>query len=178
MCILITIQMMYHLVCRSRMIDLVEICSVKYRPMWYYSGVTANDLREGISAFGNPLVWWAGIPAFIYMLYLIYKDRDKKAAFLTLGYMSQYAPWLLVTRTVFIYHYFPSVPFITVMLGYSFYNIVRYKPKMKKFVYVYVAVAIGLFVLFYPVLSGYPITVDYANKFLKWFSTWVLVQTW
>ena len=151
---------------------------IMYRPMWYYSGVTANDLREGISAFGNPLVWWAGIPAFIYMLYLIYKDRDKKAAFLTLGYMSQYAPWLLVTRTVFIYHYFPSVPFITVMLGYSFYNIVRYKPKMKKFVYVYVAVAIGLFALFYPVLSGYPITVDYANKFLKWFSTWVLVQTW
>ena len=112
------------------------------------------------------------------MLYLIYKDRDKKAAFLTLGYVSQYAPWLLVTRTVFIYHYFPSVPFITVMLGYSFYNIVRYKPKMKKFVYVYVAVAIGLFALFYPVLSGYPITVDFANKFLKWFSTWVLVQTW
>lgn len=38
---------------------------IMYRPMWYYSGVTANDLREGISAFGNPLVWWAGIPAFI-----------------------------------------------------------------------------------------------------------------
>lgn len=105
---------------------------------------------------------------------LYIKTGIKKAAFLTLGYMSQYAPWLLVTRTVFIYHYFPSVPFITVMLGYSFYNIVRYKPKMKKFVYVYVAVAIGLFALFYPVLSGYPITVDFANKFLKWFSTWVL----
>ena len=63
-------------------------------------------------------------PAFVYMLYLIYKDSDKKAIFLTLGYLSQYAPWLMVTRTVFIYHYFTILHFVTVMLGYSFYKIV------------------------------------------------------
>lgn len=150
---------------------------IMYKPMWYYSGITADNLREGISAFGNPLVWWAGIPAFIYMLYLIYKDKDKKAIFLTLGYLSQYAPWLMVTRTVFIYHYFPSVPFVTVMLGYSFYKIVQKNPKTKKWVFVYTVAAIVLFAMFYPVLSGYPITISYAN-ILKWFDSWVLVQTW
>ena len=149
---------------------------IMYKPMWYYSGITADNLREGISAFGNPLVWWAGIPAFVYMLYLIYKDRDKKAIFLTLGYLSQYAPWLLVTRTVFIYHYFTSVPFVTVMLGYSFYKIVQKNPQRKKWVFVYTAAAIVLFAMFYPVLSGYPITISYAN-ILKWFDSWVLVQT-
>ena len=150
---------------------------IMYKPMWYYSGITADNLREGISAFGNPLVWWAGIPAFVYMLYLIYKDRDKKAIFLTLGYLSQYAPWLMVTRTVFIYHYFPSVPFVTVMLGYSFYKIVQKNPQRKKWVFVYTVAAIVLFAMFYPVLSGYPITISYAN-ILKWFDSWVLVQTW
>ncbi len=150
---------------------------IMYKPMWYYSGITADNLREGISAFGNPLVWWAGIPAFVYMLYLIYKDRDKKAIFLTLGYLSQYAPWLMVTRTVFIYHYFPSVPFVTVMLGYSFYKIVQKNPQRKKCVFVYTVAAIVLFAMFYPVLSGYPITISYAN-ILKWFDSWVLVQTW
>ena len=149
---------------------------IMYKPMWYYSGITADNLREGISAFGNPLVWWAGIPAFVYMLYLIYKDRDKKAIFLTLGYLSQYAPWLMVTRTVFIYHYFTSVPFVTVMLGYSFYKIVQKNPQRKKWVFVYTAAAIVLFAMFYPVLSGYPITISYAN-ILKWFDSWVLVQT-
>lgn len=150
---------------------------IMYKPMWYYSGITADNLREGISAFGNPLVWWAGIPAFVYMLYLIYKDRDKKAIFLTLGYLSQYAPWLMVTRTVFIYHYFPSVPFVAVMLGYSFYKIVQKNPQRKKWVFVYTVAAIVLFAMFYPVLSGYPITISYAN-ILKWFDSWVLVQTW
>lgn len=50
------------------------------RPIWYYSG-TIGNLREGISAFGNPLVWWAGIPAAFYMLYLLWKEKDRKAGF-------------------------------------------------------------------------------------------------
>ena len=151
---------------------------IMYRPIWYYDGSVSDTLKEGISAFGNPLVWWAGIPAFIYMLYLVYKERDTKAAFLSVGYMSQYLPWFFVSRTVFIYHYFPSVPFITVMLGYSFYRMVKKHPGMKKAVYIYVLLAIGLFILFYPVLSGKAISPDFAVRWLKWFDSWVLLHTW
>ncbi|MCI9079702.1 MAG: phospholipid carrier-dependent glycosyltransferase [Lachnospiraceae bacterium] len=151
---------------------------IMYRPIWYYDGTVSDTLREGISAFGNPLVWWAGIPAFIYMLYLVYKERDTKAAFLSIGYMSQYLPWFFVSRTVFIYHYFPSVPFVTVMLGYSFYRIVQKRPSMKKAVYIYAVLAIGLFILFYPVLSGKAINPEFATRWLKWFDSWVLLRTW
>ncbi len=151
---------------------------IMYRPIWYYDGSVSDTLKEGISAFGNPLVWWAGIPAFIYMLYLVYKERDTKAAFLSIGYMSQYLPWFFVSRTVFIYHYFPSVSFITVMLGYSFYRIVKKHPGMKKAVYIYALLAIGLFILFYPVLSGKAISPQFAIRWLKWFNSWVLLHTW
>lgn len=151
---------------------------IMYRPMWYYDGTVSETIREGISAFGNPLVWWAGIPAFIYMLYLVCKERDTKAAFLSIGYLSQYVPWFFVKRTVFIYHYFPSVPFITVMLGYSFYRVVKKHPQMKRAVYVYVALAIGLFILFYPVLAGKGISKEFAVRWLKWFDSWVLLHTW
>ncbi len=151
---------------------------IMYRPIWYYSGVISDKLREGISAFGNPLVWWAGIPASLYMVYLIFKDRDKRAAFLTVGYLSQYAPWILVSRTVFIYHYFPSVPFVAAMVGYSIYKIVKRYPFLKKAAYVYAALAIGLFFLFYPVLSGKAISPEFATKWLIWFKSWVLLQTW
>jgi dolichyl-phosphate-mannose--protein O-mannosyl transferase len=149
-----------------------------YRPIWYYSGVVSDTLREGISAFGNPLVWWAGIPAFAFMLYRIFCKKDRKAAFLSVGYLSQYAPWFMVSRVVFIYHYFPSVPFITVMVGYSMYLIVQRFPKTKKWMFVYAALAVGLFAMFYPVLSGTPTTIQYAEKYLKWFDSWVLLQTW
>lgn len=154
---------------------------IMYRPMWYYSGAI-GDLREGISAFGNPLVWWAGIPAALYMVYLFFRKKDRNAVFLLVGYLSQYAPWFLVDRVVFIYHYFPSVPFVTVMVGYSLYRLCDYREEWRKRVqisiYVYVAIAIGLFIMFYPVLSGLPIHPEYAERFLKWFDNWVLLNTW
>lgn len=151
---------------------------IMYRPMWYYSGVISDTLREGISAFGNPLVWWAGIPAFLFMLYRMFVKSDRKAAFLAVGYLSQYAPWFLVTRVVFIYHYFPSVPFITVMVGYSMYLLVKRFPKLKYWMFAYAGVAVILFIMFYPVLSGTPTTISYAKHCLKWFDSWVLLQTW
>ena len=151
---------------------------IMYRPMWYYSRVISGTVREGISAFGNPLVWWAGIPAFAYMLYLSIARRDRNAIFLSLGYLSQYAPWFLVTRVVFIYHYFPSVPFVTIMIGYTMFRLVQAHPKWKKYMFIYTALAVGLFIMFYPVISGAPCTVSYAEHFLKWFKSWVLLQTW
>lgn len=151
---------------------------IMYRPMWYYSGIVSDTVREGISAFGNPLVWWAGIPAALYMLYLIFKEKDKNAGFLVIGYLAQYAPWFFVTRVVFIYHYFPSVPFVTVMVGYSLYKLVQKWPSLKKWTYIYVALAIVLFIMFYPVLSGLPVNIHYVERFLKWFDSWVLIQNW
>ena len=38
-----------------------------------------------------------------------------------------------------------------------------------------VAAAIGLFVLFYPVLSGQPVSMDYVQNGLRWLAGWVLV---
>ena len=148
---------------------------IMYKPMFYYSGEVSETLHEGISAFGNPLVWWAGIPASLYMVYLMYKERDRKAGFLVIGYLSQYAPWFLVSRIVFIYHYFPSVPFITIMLGYSMYKLADNNEVYKKASYVYTALAICLFILFYPVLAGKAINPDFAVRWLKWFESWVLL---
>lgn len=155
---------------------------IMYRPIWYYAGAI-GDLREGISAFGNPLVWWAGIPAAIYMLYLAACKRDQKASFLIIGYLSQYAPWILIKRVVFIYHYFPSVPFVVMMIAYALYRLANikqgaWKKQIQTLTWVYVAIAIGLFILFYPVLSGMPIRPEYAENYLKWFDTWVLLDTW
>lgn len=148
------------------------------RPIWYFSGEINSHLREGISAFGNPLIWWMGIPAFLFILYLIYKKRDRNAIYLTFGYLSQYLPWIFIGRVVFIYHYFPSVPFVTLMIGYSMKKIVDEKPKWKKAMYVYAALVVVLFIMFYPVISGKAVDPSYVQKYLKWFDSWVLIQTW
>lgn len=148
---------------------------IMYRPIWYYSGHINNTISEGISAFGNPLVWWAGIPAFLYLVYLMWKEKDKRAGFLVIAYLAQYVPWFFVTRVIFIYHYFPSVPFVAMMLAYSIFKIVKKWPKLKVGVWIYAAAVVGLFLLFYPVLSGQPINKNFVFTFLRWFDSWVLV---
>ncbi len=146
------------------------------RPIWYYSGLPGGTLREGISAFGNPLVWWAGIPAFAYMLLRCVRDRDRTAAFLTISYLAQYLPWVFVTRITFIYHYFPSVVFVVLMVAYSLLCLAR-KYSGRRFLLwaaLYGAAVFGLFLLFYPVLTGQPVEADFVSRWLRWFDTWVL----
>ncbi len=151
------------------------------RPIFYYSNNLGENLRQGISSFGNPLVWWAGIPAFIYTLYVALTKKDKTAGFLCVAYLAQYLPWTLVSRCTFIYHYFPSVPFLALMIGFCFLQL---KEKLKgklsstifySLVIAYAILAFALFIMFYPVLSGQPVNIEYVDKFLRWFDTWVLV---
>ena len=160
------------------------------RPIWYYSGEISDTVKEGISAFGNPLVWWIGIPAFILMVYRAITKKDKKAWFLIVAYVIQIVFWIPVTRTTFIYHYFPCVPFLTLMIGYCMQDIYDETEDTKIFgarmgkkqlaiilCCVYTAAAVGLFAMFYPVLSGAPCSVSYAQHWLKWFDSWVLLST-
>lgn len=151
------------------------------RPIWYYSRIVTGvsqqgGLREGISAFGNPAVWWAGIPASLYMVYLAFRRKDKKAVFLLIGYMAQYLPWFFVTRITFIYHYFPSVIFVVMMIVYSLKQLTQKLPKKYRILLfaLYAAVTVALFLMYYPVLSGQPVDAAYVDKYLRWFKSWVL----
>lgn len=147
---------------------------VMYRPIWYYSGNISDTVKEGISSFGNPLVWWTAIPAFVYTAY---RARcDKNARFLCVGYLSGLLPWIPVTRITFIYHYFPCVPFAVLMVGYAARGLFCGKKYERRALLIYAACAFLLFAMFYPVLSGQPVGVWYVKHFLKWSSEWILVS--
>ena len=148
------------------------------RPIFYYSNVLEGSLRQGISSFGNPLVWWLGIPAFFYTLYVAIKKNKKSAGFLCLAFLAQFLPWTLISRCTFIYHFFPSVPFFALMIGYSLMSLKEeYKIKPKIFYGILIIFALAvflLFLLFYPVLSGTPVHAEYVKNYLRWFDSWVL----
>lgn len=153
------------------------------RPILYYSGDLGNGIVRGISAFGNPLVWWMGVPAVIYGLYLMIRKQDRIAGVLCMGYLATYLPWTLVSRCTFIYHYFPSVPFLALLITYGI-KVILDKPRKKQLfgkytkpiIFIAYALAVfGLFILFYPVISGALVEREYVRETLKWFDRWVLV---
>ncbi len=139
------------------------------RPIFYYSKKISETTNQAISSFGNPLVWWGGFIAFIYSLKAI-KKGDKAALFLVIAYLSQNIPWAIVSRTTYIYHYFPSVPFIVLMTALMFKD-----AKKPKAAFCYCVGVLILFIMFYPILSGMNIDISYVNRFLEWFPSWQLI---
>ncbi len=145
------------------------------RPLETYLG---SDLPAGYSStmtiMGNPAIWWAGIAAVGLAIYHAVKRRDSKMTVIFAAIAFQYLPWVGVTRIVFIYHFFSTVPFMILCIVYvakiymEKYHYARY------FVYGFLAVAAILFAMFYPVLSGMEVRRDYVEQFLLWFKQkWV-----
>ena len=144
------------------------------RPMWYYTGGAAvNGLISCISAFGNPAIWWGGVAAFWISIPVAIVKKDKRLALLIIGYLSQYLPWMLVPRIVFIYHYFASVPFVIMIIVFLFQHLEKASPKFKKITYAYIGLTLVLFCMFYPVISGVSVSRDYVMHALRWFDSWV-----
>ncbi len=144
---------------------------VNVRPIWYYAGGGGKH-TEVINSFGNPIVWLVGLIALFYCAYDAYKTKDRTSAFFVIAYLAQLVPWIFVTRLTFIYHYFPCVPFIVIMTIYAALKL-QAKYKNTKWVLLGITIlAIILFVIFYPILSGYPIDNEFVKEYLRFLPTW------
>ncbi|SFF32158.1 Mannosyltransferase related to Gpi18 [Paenibacillus catalpae] len=144
------------------------------RPVWYYNG---KNLEPGqissISSFGNPLIWWTGIFAVIAALYISVKRKDKRMYVLWIAYLSQYLPWMLVPRLTFLYHYFAMVPFMILAIVYIFTRIEEGRENKRWIRWVYAGIAVVLFIMYYPVISGMEVSKDYVMIALRHFDSWV-----
>jgi len=149
------------------------------RPIWYYQGkFLPEDVVESIVAFGNPAVWWTG--AFGLVTLIVQRARrtawDSAAAtFALVGFAAQFVPWVLITRATFIYHYFPSVPFVILALTLSLMAWEKRSAlgadaaRLLRFVLPMAALA--LFIAFYPIIAGMEVPRWYASN-LRWFPSW------
>lgn len=146
---------------------------VDARPILYYLEYFDDGTKMAFGAFLNPVFCWAGLLAMIANGIFAVKDRDGKSAFIVIGYLAQLLPWVLVTRLTFAYHYFPSSVFMLLALCHVWerlkqQGIFRWQRNM----YAVTGVCAGLFVAYYPVLTGLRTAVWYTRGFLRWFPSW------
>jgi len=211
------------------------------RPIFLYSNAgTTEGTRAGISSFGNPAVWWAGVAAMGFVIFyamdseiiralkfivrnryidargmseadvesvhihsillwvaivvqllpwngwpwifrviatgyivwfMVVKKVDKDIFFLLVAFWAQFLPWVGIARLTWIYHYFPSVPFVVLFIAWVFKRYIK-KPGLA---IGYACVVIALFALFYPILSGLPISPDFVRDYLQWLPRWHLI---
>lgn len=148
-----------------------------YKPLYAYNAdhhLVPQTICTGITSFGNPAVWWLTIPVVLWGVIRLLKKKkpmDKGILAAVTGFLSLYAPWIFVKRTTYIYHFFPCVIFVVLLIMFFF------KERKSRFwhrtEWVYMAVVFVLFVMFYPVLTGMPVPAWYAYM-LRWIPGWVL----
>ncbi|MDR2590063.1 MAG: phospholipid carrier-dependent glycosyltransferase [Oscillospiraceae bacterium] len=142
------------------------------RPILYVNN-HADGLRATFGAFGNPVVWWGGLAAMLFMILRVFKYKDGKALFILIGYLSSLLPWVAVTRIVFVYHYFPSTLFLVLAIAHIFNTMSERKKSEYKFhIYGFTATTGIVFAMFYPALAGFFLPDWYYKNFLKWLGTW------
>ncbi|MBO4384095.1 MAG: phospholipid carrier-dependent glycosyltransferase [Clostridia bacterium] len=172
------------------------------RPTWFYvgeretveyeSGRTASFVGT-ICSFGNPLVWVAcNVSVIILIVLLIVRVRrfPLEPWFIFVCLAANFMPWVLVTRSTYAYHFFASVPYVSLAAGYligiveDFYyekhalSKTKKKPGIYKLKYVWMALVLILFCVFFPVLSGIKTNSSYVAA-LEWvpYHRWEVHET-
>lgn len=145
------------------------------RPLETYLGSgLAPGMSSSMTIMGNPAIWWVGIFAIIAAAVIAISKRDRRMVVIFTAIAFQYLPWVGVTRIVFIYHFFSTVPFLILSIVYVIKALLEKYPEMNIFVYTYLGIVLLLFIMFYPVLSGMEVPRTYVDQFLLWFKgKWV-----
>jgi len=142
------------------------------RPLFAYidGALYQENIISSISIFGNPAIWWLGAFCVPLSIYIAISKKDYKGLFLPLAYLAQLLPWVMITRPLFIYHYFACV---APMIGMIVYSINTLAKKHVLILTVLCTISVLIFLAFYPVLTGIAIPREYA-EFLKWLPRWTL----
>jgi dolichyl-phosphate-mannose--protein O-mannosyl transferase len=141
------------------------------RPVWLYVSKMATDLTSTIVSMGNPAIWYLGIITIIVSIERYIKEKDLASMFIVLVFFSQWLPYALISRPLFLYHYYLNVPILCLTTA-SYVNSVWHSGKGKSVVILYLLIVVILFVLYYPVISGYPVSNSWI-EILKLVKSWV-----
>ena len=139
------------------------------RPILYYLEYFPDGTHASFGAFVNPVLCWGGLLSLFALAYLALARRDLPSRYILLGYLAQLLPWVLVPRLTFAYHYFPCTVFLALSLGRCFDLMVRNVKQGRRYVGLFAALSLAVFVLFYPCLAGLPVP---SGILRSWLPTW------
>lgn len=143
-------------------------------PVTYYSADIASShgqLKSVVWNLGNPLIWWASIPALAYCAVTAIRSRSYPAALIVLGFLCAWLPFSQIGRGLYLYHMLGGLPFMVLAVAFALTSIrsVVLRAEFGRFhisaagprlIAAYVVLVIAAFIYFYPLWTGMPITPD------------------
>ena len=141
------------------------------RPVWLYVSDLPGGNVSTIAAMGNPAVWWIGLASVALAVEEGIRRKNHVCLFLVTIFLFQWLPYALISRTLFLYHFYFNTPILILATAYLI-NKSWSTRRRKTIVLIYLVAVATLFAIFYPVISGMP-TPYYWRDGLRWFRSWV-----
>jgi dolichyl-phosphate-mannose--protein O-mannosyl transferase len=141
------------------------------RPIWYLYEELDGMVR-GILCIGNPAVFWCIPLSMGYVLWKFIEERTWTYGLILLGGLSLWLPWALPSRVKFFHFFHLAMPFVCMSIGVLVRQVWSWGRAGKILSIVYLLSVAGLFVYWYPLLTGLPIPEQYYRHHL-WFRSWI-----
>jgi dolichyl-phosphate-mannose--protein O-mannosyl transferase len=150
-----------------------------YRPTWYFFA-NAEGVVRGIIAVGNPILWWASVPATLWALVTGMRARDPRRLFTGAGFCLLYLPWGISPRTLNYSHYlFEAIPYACLSLAMILEWLWDQGGLPRSVARGYLTAVVAIFVIFLPLLLATPIPSSWffaragGVGIWTWFPSWI-----
>jgi 4-amino-4-deoxy-L-arabinose transferase-like glycosyltransferase len=132
------------------------------KPTWFFIGNYDSDQVAVIYNGGNPVLFWAGVPAIVACAALAWKRRSAALVLVVAAFAFQLVPWMRIERATFAYHYFTAVLFAMIAIAYLVDELLR-RPAWRELAIGYLALVVVAGILVFPLGSALPMPDWYIN---------------
>lgn len=144
------------------------------------AGCPAGECTAVILSVGNPLIWWGGSLAILFLIFVWIAKRDWRAGAILCGFAAGFVPWLFYPlRTIFFFYAIAYEPFmilaIVLVLGMVMGKLSD--PPWRRaqgalFVGFFVVLVLALSAYFYPIWAAEVIPKSYWRQHM-WLPSWI-----
>src|SRR5207244_2265480 len=133
------------------------------KPVWFYgSPGWDGNLVAAIYNGGNPVLFWAGVPAIVACGVLAWRRRSAALVLIVAAFAFQFLPWTRIERATFQYHYLTAVLFAMIAIAYLVDEALRNRAYQALGVAFLVAAAV-VGVMIWPLGAAWPMPDWYMN---------------
>jgi dolichyl-phosphate-mannose-protein mannosyltransferase len=122
---------------------------------------------SAVLALGNPVIWWAFVPAIAGCVWYAFRERSEALWLVLLAFLTPWLPWAVAPRGTYLYYFLPSVPAGCLAIAYLL-NRVRL---LRLLTVPYLVFAMAAFVYLYPIFASWPLSkAEIAGRY--WLTNW------
>ena len=133
------------------------------KPVYWYFGQSDGGNNAYIYDAGNIALFWSALAATVWCAIAAVRARSVGLGVVVFALLVQCVAWIPISRVLFFYHFFTALPFYLLALSVWLGNL--WDSGRKGLVVAYLSLAAGVFVYFYPFVSGQPVPGSQAAMF-------------